>query len=229
MKYLIRAGVTILLILALLLVFHKPIINRLVAPYLMNHSYERISKEDFQKNDEYLKNHRTNPNNDISFDFKAVKPINLLDIKDVEFNSNYVVGKITIPSVHLNLPILYGVSNNNLWFGACTMKPNQKFGQGNFALAGHTMANQNLLFTPLHSIKKGDMIYITNGQNVYVYQTTNVEIVSPDHGEVINDTDESTITLVTCSDVYGKERLIVQGQLLATEATTKKNLNIFNI
>lgn len=40
MKYLIRAGVTILLILALLLVFHKPIINRLVAPYLMNHSYE---------------------------------------------------------------------------------------------------------------------------------------------------------------------------------------------
>lgn len=77
-----------------------------------------------------------------------------MDIKDVEFNSNYVVGKITIPSVHLNLPILYGVSNNNLWFGACTMKPNQKFGQGNFALAGHTMANQNLLFTPLHFIKK---------------------------------------------------------------------------
>ncbi|MBS3644270.1 sortase, partial [Staphylococcus aureus] len=59
--------------------------------------------------------------------------------------------------------------------------------------------------------------------------TTNIEIVSPDHGEVINHTDESTITLVTCSDVYGKERLIVQGRLLATEATTKKNLNIFNI
>ncbi|MDK4171552.1 class A sortase, partial [Staphylococcus pseudintermedius] len=66
------------------------------------------------------------------------------------------------------------------------MKPNQKFGQGNFALAGHTMANQNLLFTPLHFIKKGDRVYITNGQNIYVYQTTNIEIVSPDHGEVIN-------------------------------------------
>ena len=41
-------------------------------------------------------------------------------------------------------------------------------------------------------------------------------IVDPSRVDVLNDTEEATITLVTCT-VGAKERLIVKGTLVSTE------------
>lgn len=45
-----------------------------------------------------------------------------------------------------------------------------KVREGNYALAGHTTDNSSLLFTPLHHIKYGDSIYLTDSVNIYIYK-----------------------------------------------------------
>ena len=46
-----------------------------------------------------------------------------------------------------------------------------------------------------------------------MYEVTDNFIVSPDNVEVLDNTDEATITLVTCT-VGAKERVIVKGNLI---------------
>lgn len=217
----------IFLFIGLLLVFHKPIISDLIVPQKIENSYKKhaipLKYNSYQSNIDSL-----NPN--LAFNFNAVKPINLMDIKDVEFDKRYMIGQIAIPNVHLNLPIFYGISNNNLWFGACTMKPHQQMGEGNYALAGHTMPNETLLFTPIHSMQKGDTIYLTDSKNVYIYKTQNIQLVNKEHGDVINDVqDKKLLTLVTCSDLKGTKRLIVTAHFVNKERLNNSNKQLFNI
>ena len=48
-----------------------------------------------------------------------------------------VIGGVAIPSVAINLPIFKGLSNEALLYGAGTLSPTQKMGEGNYALASH--------------------------------------------------------------------------------------------
>lgn len=49
-----------------------------------------------------------------------------------------VVGGIAIPDLAINLPIFKGVTNDNLLYGAGTMKDNQVMGgENNYTLASH--------------------------------------------------------------------------------------------
>src|SRR5699024_8193957 len=109
---------------------------------------------------------------------------------DASVNYDYMVGEIYMPDVDMRLPILEGVSNENLWVGAGTMKPGQRMGEGNYAFAGHHMWDESQLFTPIKNSEIGD------------------------HAYVINDIPgEQTLTLGTCTDVWGSERHIVVGEL----------------
>lgn len=225
------------LIIGLLLFFHKPIISHFIAPHKMEQTYKNLNNDglkfkpnSYVDNIKYLDNDKSKLDPNINYNFKSVKPINLLDIKDAKLDKRYVRGQIVIPSINLDLPILQGVSNNNLWFGASTMKPNQKLGEGNYALAGHTTDNPSLLFTPLHHIKYGDNIYLTDSVNIYIYKTDSIKIVSPNRGEVIQDDDNNKLlTLVTCSDVKGTNRLIIQAKFIKKEKLTQGNIGIFKL
>lgn len=229
--------VALSLILGLLLFFHKAIISQCIAPYRMEQTYSDLNKNGLKikpnaylNNIKYLDSDKSKLDPNINYNFKAVKPINLLDIKDAKLDNRYIRGQISIPAVNLDLPILHGVSNNNLWFGASTMKPNQKLGEGNYALAGHTTDNPKLLFTPLHHVQNGDSIYITDSIDVYVYRIDNIQIVRPNKSEVIqDDVNNNLLTLVTCSDVKGTNRLIVQAKFIKKEKLTKNNMSLFNI
>lgn len=61
-------------------------------------------------------------------------------------NNAKAVGAIAIPSVHMYLPILKGLSNDSLSTGGGTMRPDQKMGHGNYPLAGHYMTANGSLF-----------------------------------------------------------------------------------
>lgn len=233
----------VVLIIGLLLVFHQPIIDKVWAPHKLDKQYELVEKMksvDYQRNQQVLDKYQYQLENNllnqeqkdpnITYDFGNVKPIRLMDIKDVSLDTRYVRGQISIPSVNMRLPILEGVSNNNLWLGAGTLKPNQQMGKGNYSLAGHTMPNPGLLFTPLHQVSKGSSIYITDGQYVYTYKTTKTEIVSPQSGNIIQDEmGDKMITLVTCSDLKATNRLIVQGKLIGKEKLSASNQSFFDM
>lgn len=134
---------------------------------------------------------------------------------DAEINVDDMVGQIYIPAVDLHQPILDPMTNENLWVSAVTMKPNQKMGEGNYALAGHMMANKNLLFSPLENAEAGQVVYLTDRDTVYEYTIDTVEVVHETSGEVIlDDVGDEMITLVTCEHPWNPNtRIVVQGQL----------------
>ncbi|OGX79231.1 class A sortase [Exiguobacterium sp. SH31] len=151
------------------------------------------------------------------FDFETVEPLSWDDLLNVRnrFHDLPTIGMIMIPDIDLELPILYGLDNENLAVGAGTMRASQQMGRGNYALAGHYTQSPTALFGPLHTIKTGTMIYVTDLTNTYQYRTEALETVPPTRIDVLDETTDATITLITCT-FDATERLIVKGELVQT-------------
>lgn len=95
------------------------------------------------------------------------------------------------------------------------MRPDQKMGEGNYPLAGHHMKRENLLFGPLIHIKKGDTVKITDFKKDYIYTVTSKQFISETDTDVIQETKEKEITLMTCDKAVRTEgRLAVKGKLI---------------
>lgn len=154
---------------------------------------------------------------DLSYDYGKVKPVNEYDWNTL--NPNYderlLVGHIAIPRIQMNLPILEGVSNANLYAGAGTLKPYQRMGHDNYALASHYMPDGVSNFTRLKELKKGNRIYLTDGYKVYEYSTTSIKQMPINSSSVVDDAKgKNEVTLVTCTDIYGTARLVVKGDFI---------------
>ncbi|USS90034.1 class A sortase [Fructilactobacillus carniphilus] len=127
------------------------------------------------------------------------------------------IGSIQIPDLDINLPIFKGLNSENLTIGAGTMKPGQKLGEGNYALAGHHMQNPKILFSPLAKAKKGQIVTIKAGKQTARYRITKIKVVPETDVSVINDVPgKKLLTLVTCASGNPGEtrRLIVTGELI---------------
>ncbi|EOS7791546.1 class A sortase [Enterococcus hirae] len=156
----------------------------------------------------------------VDYSGKDVKPLTVEDMVKVDADkiiSSFGVGTLSIPSIHMELPILEGISQSNLSVGAGTMKPNQIVGEGNFALAGHYMTDSGLLFGGLKNVNTGDQVSLTYQNQQAIYQVTEIKKISADNGYVIDDTEGNGIlTLITCdSSVVGTDgRLMVRANLI---------------
>ena len=130
-------------------------------------------------------------------------------------NTSYVVGLIHVPSVGITERIYEGLSNDNLWAGVGTVKPNQRMGERNYAIAGHHMENPNLMFSPLMNVQNGQKIYLTDMDKVYEYKIHNIVHVDPSQGQYMLDSQgNELVTLIVCTDPWGSQRRIVQGKLV---------------
>lgn len=154
----------------------------------------------------------------IDYDASQVSAVGEIP-SDATLNYDYMVGEIIMPSVDMHVPILEGISNENLWLGAGTMKPGQKMGQRNYALAGHHMWDPSQLFTPIMNSEIGDAVYVTDKNMIHEYKVTDMFVAAESDGYLVNDSEVSEsgmpmITLVTCTDVWGTDRYIVIGELV---------------
>lgn len=151
------------------------------------------------------------------FDFSAVAPLSWNDLVTVRnrFHELPTIGVISVPEIKLELPIMYGLEADNLAVGAGTMRPNQQMGLGNYVLAGHYTQSPTSLFGPLHEIETGMSVYVTDLTHTYEYVVTSLETVPPSRVDVLDETIDPTITLVTCT-FDATERLIVKGRLAQT-------------
>lgn len=147
---------------------------------------------------------------------KDVKPLTVEAMKKVDADkviSNFGMGTIQIPSIGMNLPILEGMSQENLSVGAGTMKPNQELGKGNFTLAGHYMTNAGLLFGGVKNVKKNDPVQVTYKNKTMNFKVIKIEHITAEDNQVIFDSEGNGIlTLITCdSSVDGTNgRLMVR-------------------
>lgn len=135
-----------------------------------------------------------------------------------------VVGKLSIPALHIELPIFNSLTSESMMYGAGYAKAHQKMGKGNVALASHTIFHaftgdivSDLLFGNLHQAQQGQHIFLTDKTKVYAYQIERIFTVADTQGEIIADhKGKREITLYTCTSLTGEERLVVQGNLVQT-------------
>lgn len=174
-----------------------------------------------------------NINADVSYDFEKVEELTLTDVMSLQSMSSYVpvIAQIAIPSVNIHLPIAKGLSETALATGAGTMKEAQQLGEGNYALASHNLEGTDVLFSPLHQLQIGELIYITDLQHIYTYEVTIAEVVEPTAVHVLDDVpNKRLLTLITCA-FDGADRLHVQATFLhktPLEEATEPMLQAFN-
>jgi len=209
---LINLGLVLLLLIGLALIFNNQIKYLIMGrnPY----DTSQFSAEDLARNNQKK----------VSFDFDGISPVTTQAVLAAQFNNAGlpIIGQIVIPDLDLRLPIFRGLSDTALLYGAGTMKEDQVMGKGNYALASHRVENPNLLFSPLQRAEEGQMIFITDLQNIYQYKITKKQVVYPDAVWVIDDVPgEKLITLVTCNDPQAIQRIIVTGELYDTKPVDK--------
>ena len=216
-----------LILLSLVLIFNAQIRDIFMVWNTNKYQVSQVTKEKIEENKETEGN----------FDFDSVKSISSEAVLAAQWDAQQlpVIGGIAIPEVEINLPIFKGLDNVNLFYGAGTMKANQKMGEGNYSLASHhifTAENASqMLFSPLVNAK-GMKIYLTDKDKVYTYEIREVKHVTPDRVDEIEDREGvKEITLVTCVDYNATERIIVKGDFKEVKAyseTSDDILSAFN-
>lgn len=217
-----------LILLSLVLIFNAQIRDIFMVWNTNKYQVSQVTKEKIEENKETEGN----------FDFDSVKSISSEAVLAAQWDAQQlpVIGGIAIPEVEINLPIFKGLDNVNLFYGAGTMKANQKMGEGNYSLASHhifTAENASqMLFSPLVNAKEGMKIYLTDKDKVYTYEIREVKHVTPDRVDEIEDREGvKEITLVTCVDYNATERIIVKGDFKEVKAyseTSDDILSAFN-
>lgn len=193
-------AVVVLLIVSLVLIFNQQIKYYLVGTY-----HPQITQQTVKKNNQKK----------AKYDFSNVQDLNLQSVARARARrqSINVIGVISIPAIKMSVPIGKGVDNNTLALAAGTMREDQKMGQGNYALAGHNMAHgSRILFSPLYyDAKVGQKIYLTDMTHIYEYKIEQRQFIEATRVDVVNDTPQKIVTLITCNKT-GSRRLMIRGK-----------------
>lgn len=148
-------------------------------------------------------------------DASQIEEPDLAEVAGATLDKEQVIGRITIPAISLELPILNGSTEKNLLSGAATVKEKQEMGKGNYALAGHNMSKKGILFSDIPTLQKNDKIYLYDSEYEYEYAVQSVTEVMPDEWEVVKDHNKAEITLITCTTVLdNSKRYAVSGDFI---------------
>ena len=190
----------LILLISLGLIFNRQIKTSLVAHYNPTVN-ERIVKQNKKKK--------------ATYDYAKVTALDWQTVLKARAQENRIkiIGEILYPDVNIHLPIGNGVDNLTLALAAGTLKPNQQMGEKNYALAGHHMVDQNVLFSPLYfKAKVGQKVYITDEKDIYEYTVSKRQFIKATDVQVVNDVpNQKLLTLVTCDDT-GAGRLMIQAK-----------------
>lgn len=139
-----------------------------------------------------------------------------VEYQDILNYGDGIMGQISIPAIHVSLPIYHGVGSEVLSRGVGHL-PESDFpigGEGTHAvLTGHTGFPGARLFTDLTELKEGDVFTVTIQDRQTDYQVDSITVVSSDETEALAaEEGEDYCTLVTCTP-YGvnSHRLLVRG------------------
>jgi len=130
-----------------------------------------------------------------------------------------VVGVLRIPVIELEVPISYGTDETVLRRGAGLIPGTATPGsQGNVAIAAH----RDTFFRGLKDVAVGDLIELDTLERMRTYRVTALSVVEPTDVQVLADTGEPVLTLVTCYPFYfvghAPQRFIVRA--VAADAST---------
>ena len=133
-----------------------------------------------------------------------------------------VLGQMEIPRIGISLMVLEGDSDPILRRAAGHLESTAIPGQpGNVAIAAH----RDTFFRALRNIRDQDVITLSTLTGTYRYQVDSVEVVGPNATEVLADSPQPTLTLITCYPFYyvgpAPKRFIVHAQQLSSDSPAR--------
>ena len=149
----------------------------------------------------------------------SVNVANYAEARGVSFETtnNWGIGKIKIPKVEIDLPILAGLANQNLLTGAATYRADQQLGRGNYVLLAHNIFDTDVLLHRIKQLAEGDTIYTTDFKDIYVYKVSLNKVIEEtevSYVETESADGKQTLTLLRCEgDIGTIYRRVVQGKL----------------
>jgi sortase A len=131
------------------------------------------------------------------------------------------VGEIRIPAIGIDQVIVSGTDTNDLRQGPGHYTNTPLPGQaGNAGVAGHRTTYGHPFYN-LNVLKTGDPIVLTTVQGVFVYDTTNSQVVLPSDGGILQNQTGAWITLTTCNPRFSATtRLVVTAKLVHSKLFT---------
>lgn len=196
----------ILIIVALILIFHIQITN-----YMINSFHPHIDETEVY---------------DVPYNLDDIKLINFFDVMKARINHPeiHVTGIVYNENLGLNVPIANGVDNTILCLCAATLSPNENIGKGDYTLMAHNpQYSKTTLFSPLyHNAHVGTEIYVTDFKKNYTFQIVSQKTISKEKYSCLSSDKHPTLTLITNSH-KNKEKEIYIGKL--TSVTDFDNLS----
>ncbi|MEX0895530.1 MAG: sortase [Patescibacteria group bacterium] len=127
--------------------------------------------------------------------------------------------QIIIPSLDLALPVETAEIAYNTWevsettasFGKGSSLPGTI---GNSVIFAHARPH---LFGELDQISQGDLIHVFTDYDWFVYEVTELLIVTPENTEVIKKREATELTLFTCTGINDSHRFVVKAKPLSNQ------------
>jgi sortase A len=141
-----------------------------------------------------------------------------IKVTDEKYSSHKrgTIGIITIPKIEVNVALSEGTYAEVLKYAVGhftgTPMPGDK---GNFCVAGHRSYTYNQYFNRLDELDIGDLIMVTTMAGEFKYEVYESKVVKPEEISVLDNSEDSEITLVTCTPIrVATHRLIVKGKMV---------------
>lgn len=123
--------------------------------------------------------------------------------------------RIQVPDVGIDLPVFPATLTGTKW--TYTTKGVSHLsstpfpgGNGNPVFYGHNWPN---IFSGLHKSTLGQSIILTSSAGTKLtYTITDIQVVTPDKIEILNQTGDPRITIFTCTGFLDLKRLVITAQ-----------------
>lgn len=136
---------------------------------------------------------------------------------------NYKDGDMVLKVPRLNYEgaVLNGTSNSVLkkGVGLYYYSAMPSYGNPNVAIAGHRGV-YGAEFYMLDKMQQGDIAYLYYDNHEFTYQYVSTQVITLDNWQPIYCTDESTLTLTTCTFENTTDRVVVKCKLIAVRELT---------
>ena len=135
----------------------------------------------------------------------------------VDMSISTTENMLLIPSLGMKQAIYEGTSEITLgkgvWHRPLSSTPDKG---SNTVLSGHRFTySGKSVFYYLDKVKIGDKIYVHWEGKQYMYQVTHMLEVSPENSNIEAPTNESMLTIYTCTPLWSaKNRLVLQASLV---------------
>lgn len=131
------------------------------------------------------------------------------------------IGTLELRGREVRLPVYSGTGEAALTLGAGHLPETAALdGEGNIAVAGH----RDGYFRELSHVSPGDELVLTVDGRARTFEVVDLRVVAPRDVWVLDPTEQTTLTLITCHPFYfvghAPDRFVVRAQLASAAAAT---------